>query len=117
MNQIRSLLLMVLATGLTAAVAALADGRVSQPEAVNILLAVLGAGVVFTAPTIPGHEYVKWTLAAATAAATAIASFITTGGITTLTPSEWIQVAIAVLGALGVGVYPNAAPAKASLRA
>lgn len=107
MTQIRSLLLMVLATGLTALVAALADGHVSQPEAINILLAFLGAAVVFTAPNIPGHDYVKWVLAALTAAAMAVASFIGSGGITALTPSEWIQVVIAILGALGVGVFPN----------
>ena len=111
MFQYAKFALMVLAAGASAAIAALADNQLSQPEAVNIVIAALGAAVVFTAPNVPGHLYVKWSLAAATAAATALATFIGVGGIAAVTPSEWVQVALAAIGALGVAFVPNSAPA------
>ena len=107
MNEYLKAIFMVLAAAGGAAVAGLADNHLSQAEAVNIIIALLGAGAVFTAPNIPGHEYVKWVLAAGTAAATALANFIGTGGIQAVTISEWIQIGLAILAALGAISDPN----------
>jgi FtsH-binding integral membrane protein len=95
--------LMVLAAALGALVAALSDNRLTQPEIINVVLAVLGAAVVFTAPNIPDAMYVKWALAALTAAATAVATFLgADGSIAQITASQWLQVALAVLAAIGI---------------
>jgi thiamine monophosphate synthase len=106
-NQYLKAISMVLAAAGGAAVAALADNHLSQPEAVNIIIAVFGAAAIFTAPNIPGHEYVKWTLAAGTAAATALATVIGTGGVGAVSVSEWIQVGLAIVAAVVAIADPN----------
>ena len=105
MNQYAKLILMVIAAGGSALVAALSDNRLTQPEVVNVVLALLGAAAVFTAPQIPGAMYTKWVLAAAVAAATTVLTFLGANGtIQAISLSEWIQVGLTILAALGVAV-------------
>lgn len=94
----------VVATVLAAISAALfGDNTISNPEWVNIAIAGVGACAVFAAPNVPGAAYTKTVLAVLTAVLTVLASVIL-GGVTT---TEWIQIALAGLGALGVYSVPN----------
>lgn len=94
----------VVATVLTAVVAALTgDNVISSTEWVNIAILGVGACAVFTGANIPGARYTKVVLAVLTAVLTVLVSAII-GGIT---PTEWIQVILAGLGAVGVYAVPN----------
>lgn len=93
----------VIAAGLSAAVAALTDGTIGQGEAINIAIVVVGACAVFAAPNVPGAPVTKAVIAVLTAVLTLAASLITDG----LNLSDWLQLAVAALGALGVYAVPN----------
>lgn len=94
----------VVVTVLSAVSAALfGDNTISSPEWVNIAIAGVGACAVFAAPNVPFAKYTKSVLAALTAALTILASAIS-GGVHT---TEWIQIVIAALGAVGVYAVRN----------
>lgn len=94
----------VLAAAASAVVAALTgDATVSVVEWINVAIATAGALSVFTAANVPGAEYTKSILAALTAALM-LAVNLVDGGIDV---SEWLQLGLAALGALGVYVVPN----------
>jgi hypothetical protein len=106
---------------LTAAAGALpTGGHFTQATLVNVVLAVLGALAVYVGPNVHGAPgwlaggYTKVLLAALTAVATAIASFIAAhGSLAGITSVEIVQIVFAALSALGVGLLPNARPAHA----
>ena len=111
MSQYSKFFAAVVATVLSAVMAALfGDGVISNPEWVNIAIAGVGACAVFAAPNVPGAVYTKSILAVLTAVLTVLSSTIT-GGIST---TEWIQIALAGLGALGVYAVPNTGNALAN---
>lgn len=94
----------VVATVLSGILAALTgDSVISPTEWVNVAILGVGACAVFAGPNIPGSAYTKSVLAVLTAVLTVLASVIL-GGIST---TEWIQIAMAALGALGVYALPN----------
>lgn len=104
MSQYAKFFAAVVATFLSAVVAALyGDQHISNPEWVNIAVAVVGALAVFAAPNVPGAAYTKSILAVLAAGLAVAASAITNG----ITPTEWMQIALAGLGALGVFAVPN----------
>jgi drug/metabolite transporter (DMT)-like permease len=92
----------VIATVLVALVAALQDDRVDAAEWINVVIVLLGAVSVLGAGNLPDGvwRYTKTIVAAATAALTLLVSFVSDGGV--ITGSEWLQVAIAAFGAVGV---------------
>jgi hypothetical protein len=95
----------VLAAAASAVVAALTgDATVSTVEWINVAIATAGALSVFTAANVPGAEYTKSILAALTAALMLAVNLVDGG----LDVSEWLQLGLAALGALGVYVVPNA---------
>jgi hypothetical protein len=94
---------MVLFTIISAIVAALTDDVVTTAEWINIAILGFGAAQVFTAPNVPYSKYTKTILAALTAAATALVSFLTNG----VSTAEWLQVLVAVGAAVGVYVAPR----------
>lgn len=95
----------VLATVLSAVVAALTgDEVVSTVEWVNIAIAGVGAAAVFAAPNVPGAAYTKAVLAVLTAVLTLLADLLLVGPLGT---SEWLQLGVVALGALGVYAVPN----------
>lgn len=95
----------VLATVLSAVVAAtVGDEVVTTVEWVNVAIAGIGAAAVFAAPNVPGAAYTKAVLAVLTAVLTLLASFLLVGDLGT---SEWLQLGVAALGALGVYAVPN----------
>jgi hypothetical protein len=96
----------IAASVLAAVVAALAgDNMVSNAEWINIAILALGAISVLGAGNLPSGvwKYTKLYVSAATAGLVVLASFLTDG----VTTTEWLQVGIAVLGALGVIAAPG----------
>jgi len=90
-----------------AVVAALVDDKVDAAEWINVFIVALGAVGVLGAGNLPDGvwRYTKTIVSGATAAATLLVSFVSDGG--TITPSEWLQVALAAAAALGVLVAPG----------
>ena len=95
--------LAVLVAVVSAIVAAMTDGTVTNVEWVNVAIAGTGAAAVFAAPNVPGSSYTKTVLAVLTAVLTFLTSAIT-GGVTT---AEWLQIFVIAAGALGVYAVPN----------
>lgn len=95
---------MVLATIVSALVVALGGDAVIDPvEWVNIAIAGVTALAVFTGPNVPGATITKFVLAFLGAVLTLLANLIFDG----VTLSEWLQLLIAGLGAVGVYAVPN----------
>lgn len=95
----------VVATVLSGVIAALTgDGVVSTAEWINVAILAAGALAVFTAPNVPGARVTKAVLAVITAVLTLAVQLIGDG---TLDMTEWLQLAMAALGALGVYAVPN----------
>jgi drug/metabolite transporter (DMT)-like permease len=99
----------LIATAFGAVIAANTDGDVSVTEWVNVLIAVVGAALVYLVPNLPDgiKAYAKTFVAAIVAGLTVLASALISGGIET---NEWLQIGMAILGALGVFIVPNATP-------
>ncbi len=94
------------ATILSGVVAALTgDNHVSPVELVNVAILAVGACAVFAAPNVPGARYVKAVLAVLSAVLVLLVNIIADG----VTVSEWLQLGVAALGALGVYAVPNRA--------
>lgn len=94
----------VVATVLAAVISALTgDGVISAVEWINVAIVGVGALAVFAAPNVPGARYTKAVLAVLSAVLVLLVNVIV-GGVTV---SEWLQLAMAALGALGVYAVPN----------
>lgn len=94
----------VVATILAAVAAALTgDAVVDATEWLNVAVLAVGALGVFAAPNVPGSSYTKSVLAVLSAVLVLAVNLIA-GGIDL---SEWIQLGLAALGALGVYSVPN----------
>lgn len=78
----------------------LSDGHISVVEGVQISVAVATAGGVWLAANVPTLTVAKTLVAALLAALNLVVTYLTTSGH--LTASNWANVAIAVLTALGV---------------
>lgn len=95
----------VLATVMSVVVASLAgDAAVSSVEWVNVAIAGVGAAAVFAAPNVPGSRYTKAIIAVLTAVLTLLADLLLVGSLGT---SEWLQLGVIALGALGVYAAPS----------
>lgn len=96
----------IIATILAAVLAAMTgDNTISSTEWVNVAILAVGSAAVFAAPNVPGAAYTKAILAVLTAILAVLASAIV-GGVSI---TEWIQIALAGLGAVGVVAVPNTA--------
>lgn len=94
----------VVATVLSGVVAALTgDNAVSAQEWVNVAILAAGAMSIFAAPNVPGAPVTKAVLAVVTAVLTLAVNLLAGG----LDVSEWLQLGVAALGALGVYAVPN----------
>lgn len=105
MVQYFKFIVQVFFVGVSALVAALVDDRVDTTEWINVGIAVLGAIGVLGAGNLPSGvwAYTKTIVAAATAGLV----FLTSALIGGMTTSEWLQVALAVAGSLGVAAAPG----------
>lgn len=106
MKQYGKFVAQVVATGLTAIVAALLDNRVDTLEWVNVGIVALGAVGVLGAGNLPTGvwAYTKTIVASATAGLVLLTSLLADGGMST---AEWLQVLLAVAGAAGVAIVPG----------
>jgi peptidoglycan/LPS O-acetylase OafA/YrhL len=104
-------ILYVALAAVTVLVTALTDNHVSVEELLNLAIVLLGAIVTYLVPNLDEgvRRYAKGIVACLTAALVALASFLT-GGVTL---SEWMQVVVAALAAVGVVIVPNASPSPA----
>jgi FtsH-binding integral membrane protein len=101
----------ILATAVSAAVVALTtDGAFSDVELINIAIAAVGAVGVFYVPNAPNGPVAKAVVAVLMAVLTLAVNLIVDG----VTLSEWLQLVVAALGAIGVyGVRNDPRPAHA----
>lgn len=90
-------------------VTALADNLIDTNELVNIAIFLLTSIGVYLIPNLPAKtgNALKFWIALLGAGLQALASYMSDG----VTTSEWLLIAIAVLGVLGVGIVPNTNPA------
>lgn len=81
--------------------ALLGDNHITVNEGANILILALGAVGVLGAGDLPAGvwAHTKSIVGAATAAAVVLQSALLTDGVS---PTEWVQIAIAALGAVGI---------------
>jgi multisubunit Na+/H+ antiporter MnhC subunit len=95
----------ILGVILGATAAAIADGRVTGDEAVNLLILTLGAFATYLVPNLDHglRQYAKLIVAALTAGATLLSSVVSDG----VTLAEWLMVGAAVLTAFTTYVIPN----------
>lgn len=100
MKQYMKLAAQVIATIVSAVALAFGDGQVSASEWINVLILGLGSVAVLGAGNLPEGlwAHTKTFVSAATAGAVFLQSAIT-GGID---GAEWLQLVLAVLGAVGV---------------
>ena len=97
-------LLMVVATVVSALIVALGgDQAIDSVEWVNVAIAGVTAAAVFTGPNVAGATITKFVLAALGAVLTLLVNVISDG----VSLSEWLQLLVAALGALGVYAIPN----------
>lgn len=88
---------------IAAVVAAVGGGGFDAHSWVNVGLLLTSAAAVYVAPNVPGAQYTKVVLAGLGALVTALVS-VHAGGFST---EELIQVALAVVGAVGVYQVKN----------
>lgn len=94
----------VAATVLVTLIPYLVAGAITPDAWVNVAIVGVGALAVFAGPNVPGAPVTKVVLATLAAVLVALQSVIS-GGIST---AEWLQLALAAFGALGVYAVPNA---------
>lgn len=88
--------------GLTALASALTDDHVTAQETVQIAIAATTAASVWLVPAVPQWPWMK-TAVAALLAALNVAVTAILGGIS---GEEWVNIALAALGVLGVSAAP-----------
>lgn len=86
-------------------VTALTDDKLSGEELLNLGVIVVGAVAVYLVPNLPekAARYGKTIATFVTAALVAALSFWTDG----ISATEWLQIGIAALAAIGVYIVPN----------
>src|SRR3954469_16203118 len=110
MSKYRKALAAVVATLLSAIVAASTDNVITDVEWINVAVLGVGACAVFTAPNVPGAPVTKAILAVLTAILTLLVSPISDG----ITTAEVLQLLVAGLGAVGVYAVRNEPSSLAS---
>ena len=83
------------------------DRHVSGPEAVAIAIAAFTAALTWLVPLVPSAPWTKTAIGAALAGLQVLATVLD-GGVS---GSDWLLIAAAVTGALGIAVAPATSPA------
>lgn len=110
MKPIAKTIVQILAAGVSAAIVALTgDNAFSAVELINIAIALVGAVGVYYVPNAPSGPVAKAVVATLMAVLTLAVELIAGG----MTLSEWLQLAIAAVGALGVYGVTNRPPSPA----
>lgn len=94
----------IVATAGVAIAAAITDNIITSVEGVNILIVLFAVVGVLGAGNLPAGvwKYAKSIVAAGGAATVLLATLMGTGGFENVSYAEWIQIALAAAGALGV---------------
>lgn len=87
----------------TVLVSSLSDGHVSAAEWVQVAISAATAAGVWTAANVPSLTWAKAAIAAVLAGLNLLVTYLV-GGVTVV---EWINIGLAVAGALGVYAIPN----------
>ena|ERR1035437_1041922 len=106
MNKYAKAALAVVVTVVSAIIAYASAGTITNVDWVLVAISGVGAASVFAAPNVPGAPYTKAVLAVLSAVLALLVTVIV-GGITT---TEWLQLAVAGLGAIGIYNIKNADP-------
>ena len=98
----------ILAAALVALVSALTDDVVTQVELVLVCIAIVTAVTVYLVPNLPtGPARYAKAITGFTGAGLSALVLIVADGVTL---SEWLTVAVAALGGIGIAVLPNTGP-------
>lgn len=84
------------------------DHHLDPNEAVNLCIAVVTAGSVYLVPLVPAAKWTKSMVAFLLAGLNIAATVILDG----LSPDDWLLIATAALGAVGIAVAPAASELK-----
>lgn len=103
MSYAKSLAAVVATVASTVVAAFTGDNYIGNVEWINIAIAGTAALAVFTAPNVPGARITKFVLAFLMAVLTLAVTLIGDG----ITISEWLQLLVAGLGAVGVYAVRN----------
>lgn len=98
---------------LSAIVSSLTDQRVDASEGVQIAIALVTAVGVYLVTDTPRYRWQKTAVAFALAGLNVAASVITDG----VTTAEWLNIVIAALGVLMIGVAPARVEDVSNIRA
>lgn len=95
-------------------ITALSDDALSVEELLNLAVAVIGAVVVYAVPNFSSTvgRYAKTIATAVTAGLLLAISFLTDG----ISLTEWMQIGVASLAAIGVYIVPNVDGATVKIR-
>lgn len=101
---------------LTVFAGALVDNVVDTVDGVNVLIAFLTAFGVYAVPNFDRSVgvYLKVVIAFVGTGAQALVPFLMEGSVS---PAQWLVVGLAAIGALGVGIVPNAPAAVVTVQA
>jgi|GEM_PF-2270780 len=99
-------LIAIATAALSVLVTALADSTVTLVELLAVAVAVVTAVGVYLVPNLPSGvgRYAKAIVAVVGTGLQAAVPLVTEGAIT---PTGWLLILLALLGAVGVGVVPN----------
>jgi hypothetical protein len=99
----------IIAAALVTLGAALTDGVVTTSELLMVVASVVTAVVVYLVPNLKAGvlAYAKGITGFIGAGIMALITIIGSGGFSDVTPSSWILVLLAGLGAIGIVVVPN----------
>lgn len=103
-------IVMVIAAGIGILTAALSDGKVTPVEFVNIGISIVAAIGAYLIPNLSAGvgSYAKSIVAFAGAALAALATIVASAtSFGQVTPSDWLNVLLAALAAVGLFIVPN----------
>ena len=110
-NRYAKAILAIIAAVLVVLVSALSDGHVSAIEATNSGIAGVTAVGVYLVPNLASGAgaYLKLVVAILGAVLAALLTILTNALGTGITPADLLTLVLAGIGAVGVGIIPNAA--------
>jgi uncharacterized membrane protein YuzA (DUF378 family) len=106
----------VIATNLTATIAAMTSGPLTPISKINIAIAGLGACVVFAAPNVPHAPVTKAILAVLMAVLSFLVTVMSVNCpslaliASCVSTANWLQVGVIAFNAVGVYAFPNTPP-------
>lgn len=107
MKRIAKFIAALVGAALVVLSSALSDGDFSLVEQIQVAVAVATAAGVYIAANLPALTGAKTAIAAVLAALNLVIVYLTDAAGTSLTGSEWVNVGLSVLTAVGVFTVSN----------